>query len=289
MKRLGFALLALTFVGLIGCGGGDEGGGRPPRAAAKSGGAKSDGGNASEGGGAAAAEPTGWGTLTGTIQFSGDVPEAAPLSITKDVEVCGPFNLRDESLVVNPENKGIANVFVYLRTKVKHHESYDAKQEDTVVFSNENCRFSPHAVAIWLPQTMEIKNDDPVAHNTNINALGDSKGSTNQTLTPGATQVTQFGRKQNAPIPATCSIHPWMNGFILPTDTPYFAVTDENGQFTIENVPAGIELEFQVWHEKAGNLAAKSDWKNGRMKVTLEPDQNTDLGEVQAVSALFNK
>lgn len=286
MKRFTWTLVMLAFVALVGCGGDEDGGRRPPRASGGSGAAKSGSGG-SGGSSTPAAEPTGWATLTGTFLYEGDVPQPVALQITKDAEVCGTLNLRDESLVVNPDNKGIANVFVYLRTKVEHHDSYDAMQDATIEFANEHCRFSPHAIAVWLPQTLEIKNDDPVAHNTNINMPGDGQGSTNQTLTPNATQSTKFTRKQNSPQPVTCSIHPWMNGFVLPTDTPYFAVTDENGKFTIENVPAGVELEFQVWHEKAGNLPAKSDWNNGRFKVTLEPDQPMDLGEIKAVGALF--
>lgn len=288
MKRLTTALLLVSFAAFVGCGGGDEGGGTRKAPSARKATPKSNGGGTSET--PENTEPTGWATLTGTFVFDGDAPERAAIAPTKDTEVCGAFNLRQEDLVVNADTQGIRDVFVYLRTRVAHHESYDSQQDATVEFSNKDCRFAPHAVAVWLPQTLLIKNEDPVAHNANIDAKGDPKGSSNRTLAGGgATQAIQFGKRQNIPIAVNCSIHNWMNGYILPRDNPYFAVTDENGKFTIENVPAGIELEFQVWHGESGNLAAKSDWANGRFKVTLEPDQTMDLGEVTAVPALFNK
>jgi len=52
-------------------------------------------------------------------------------------------------------------------------------------------------------------------------------------------------------------------------------------------VPAGVELEFQVWQEKSGFVEAR-DWKRGRFKMTLAAGKN-DLGEVKVKPAIFNK
>jgi hypothetical protein len=42
-----------------------------------------------------------------------------------------------------------------------------------------------------------------------------------------------------------------MSAYILVTSSPYFAVSDEKGEFVIEDVPAGTR-EIKVWHEKLG-------------------------------------
>ena len=47
-----------------------------------------------------------------------------------------------------------------------------------------------------------------------------------------------------------------MKAWIMVADHPYFAVTDENGNFKIENVPAG-EYEIVFWQEKLSNLPKK--------------------------------
>ena len=63
------------------------------------------------------------------------------------------------------------------------------------------------------------------------------------------------------------------------------AASNANGEFVIENLPAGKPLEFQLWHEAKGNLksltvkGAKVDTK-GRMKITIKPGVN-DLGTIK--------
>ena len=73
-----------------------------------------------------------------------------------------------------------------------------------------------------------------------------------------------------------------------------FAVSDKDGKFEIKNLPAGKELEFQVWQEKAGNVEKASiggkdaGWKRGRFKMMIKPGTN-DLGEIKLDPAQFNK
>ena len=45
-----------------------------------------------------------------------------------------------------------------------------------------------------------------------------------------------------------CSIHPEMCAYILVVDTPYRAVADRNGQFSIPDVKPG-RYTLKVWHE----------------------------------------
>ena len=57
------------------------------------------------------------------------------------------------------------------------------------------------------------------------------------------------------PIPAsvTSSIYPWIRGYLVVKDHPYFATTDSNGKFEIKNIPTGT-WKFRTWHERAGYL-----------------------------------
>ena len=48
-----------------------------------------------------------------------------------------------------------------------------------------------------------------------------------------------------------CNNHPWMNAFINVAPTPFFAVTDADGHFTISGLPAGDYVLGAV-HEKLG-------------------------------------
>ena len=67
-----------------------------------------------------------WGNLKVRFAYDGDAPKAQPIEVTKDEAYCGKFKPMDETLVVNAENNGIANVIVYVRTKdVAIHPDYD--------------------------------------------------------------------------------------------------------------------------------------------------------------------
>jgi hypothetical protein len=56
---------------------------------------------------------------------------------------------------------------------------------------------------------------------------------------------------ERGPGEVVCDIHPWMKAWWLVIDSPYFAVTDEKGNFEIKNVPAGTQ-KVVVWQEAAG-------------------------------------
>ena len=66
-----------------------------------------------------------------------------------------------------------------------------------------------------------------------------------------------------------------MKARLLVRPDPYFAVSDKDGNFEIKNLPAGTELEFQVWQEKSGYVEkAKIDGKDP--EVDPRPIQNDD-------------
>ena len=126
------------------------------------------------GGSAANAEE--WGDIKGSFVFEGDIPAASKIKVDKDAAVCGVHNLVDESLVVNAENKGIANVILYLYLGKKDtppavHESYKETEAAEVTFDNENCEFSPRVALVRTSQTLLIGNKDSVGHNTNLSLI----------------------------------------------------------------------------------------------------------------------
>lgn len=226
-----------------------------------------------------------WGNLAGKFVYDGPDPTPARLAITKDEQVCGKHNLVDESLLLGTD-KGLKNVVIFLADKkAAVHPDFEATANGTVKFDNEHCRFEPHILPLRTSQTLQIHNSDPLAHNSNITPLGDSPF--NQLISQDNAVVYQFKKQQNSPVMVTCSIHPWMKGFVFPRDNPYVAVTGDDGSFEIKNLPAG-KHEFQVWQEAVGGLSAKPDWKKGKFKFEINEGDN-DLGTIQVSSALFGK
>ncbi len=252
----------------------------------------SAGAPAAESGAAAETIGTGWSTLRGTFKFVGTPPKPGPLQgVNKDTEVCGKGkSILDNSLLVASDG-GIANIVLYARAKRVHESAAPIKEGAEAIYDQKECMFLTHVLAFQLGQKLDIKNSDPIGHNTKIDP---AKGTAfNQTLAAGQTVAYVATSEEALPATVSCSIHPWMRGYVLPRKDKYFAVTKADGSFEIANLPAGEEVEIQVWHERAsrpsGPLALDNKdlkWTTkGRFKVKLEADKPLDLAlEVPAAA-----
>lgn len=236
---------------------------------------------------AAAASGTGWSTLRGTFKFQGTPPVPGRLIANKDTEVCGrgSGSIADNSLLVASDG-GIANIVVYARAKRVHESAQPlAVNNDAapLLFDQKECMFLTHVMGCQVNQKVEVKNSDPVGHNTKIDPR---KGTPFNPILP-AGQALPYVPSAEEALPATvsCSIHPWMRAYLLPRKDKYFAVTRPDGSFEIANLPAGEEVELQAWHERGtgaeGALVLdRKDlkWTNkGRFKIKLEADQPQTL------------
>lgn len=235
-----------------------------------------------------------WGDLTATFVYEGDVPSQAPLQLTKDTEFCAKHAPVDESLVVNSKSKGIANVvaFLYLAkgsAKPAIHPTLQQNSSLKAKLDNNQCRFAPHVVALQTGQTLVMSNSDSIGHNCKIDTLANPP--INYTI-PAEGQLEQkFAKEERLPAKVSCSIHPWMSGWVVIRDNPYVGVSDENGKLVIKNLPAG-KWTFQIWHEKGGYLSrVKQDgkaveWSKGRLDLVIKPGQNS-LGEIKLAPTAF--
>lgn len=241
---------------------------------------------AAAGGDQAAASGTGWATLKGRFVFAGAAGQPKALVVDKDTEVCGKSSkLFDRSLIVDPSSKGLANVVVFVR---KSSRVKNPVPEQPLVFDQKNCEFLSPVLAARVGQPVDVRNSDPVGHNTNI-----AGSSFNQLIPAGQGTVYKPDGETGVPAMVTCNIHPWMKAYVVFRKDGYVAVTSADGSFAIPDLPAGEPLEFQVWHERAtgGNGAVALErpdlkWSpKGRFQVTLQPDETKDLGTLEVPAA----
>jgi plastocyanin len=232
----------------------------------------------------------GWGNLKGRFIYGGDPPEREKIKVTKDENFCGQFDLRDDSLIVEPDGS-LANVVVWLRTAdISPHEDYAAAADATIELDNAKCQYEPKIALLRVGQTLRIKNTDIVAHNSHV--LFQNNKEINPNFVPGGHIDALPKKEERLPVPVKCAIHPWMMASVLVKDTPYMALTVTDGRFEIANLPTGKELEFQAYHVQAGYLSqvtidgSDPDWKRGRFMIVIQPGDN-DLGEVTVDSEAF--
>ena len=251
-----------------------------------------EGGGSEEAEQEASAEPTGFATIRGRVRFEGTPPPPVELAVTKDVEVCKPGGkpVFQPQVDVDPQSKGIANVLIMLATKIPsgdpkwEHESYAATREAVLsgsrAFDQKNCVFLSPLYALRSTQTLVILNSDPVSHNTMIAPKTPKVRPINVTIPVGGKATWKPGGAAKEPVPVSCSIHPWMQAFVMPCDHPYFAVTAKDGSFEIAHVPAGVPLEFRLWQATAkwidGTVQLNGQsvrLKRGRIRVQLKPEE----------------
>ena len=244
------------------------------------------------------ADPTGWATLSGTFKITGAVPPNRPLTVDKDVEVCAPGGRQvlDDIVTVGPGG-GLQNVLVYVSSKIPSdnpawiHESYIEARGAEVIFDQKECVFLNRMGVMWSTQTLKVLNSDPVGHNTNLASVRGAKAA-NISIPANGFVLYQPGDASPAPFPVSCAIHPWMKASMMVCDNPFFAVTDANGAFSIPNVPAGVELEFRVWHEKASYIQAvtvnnaSENWSRGRFTRNLADGDEVTM-DVAIDSSVF--
>lgn len=290
MLNLGASLVRLTPLLaaaclVVGCGPGRVVGPAPDLAAAAK--LRAALGTADESAGkeeAAAPTGTGWGSLKGRFVFAGTPGTPMPLVVDKDMAVCGKdgMKLYDQSLRVDASTKGLADVVVFVRKASRVKDPVPAEQ---LVFDQKNCEFLSPVFAARVGQPVDVRNSDPIGHNTNIAGT-----SFNQLIPAGEGTVYTPNGETGMPVSVTCNIHPWMKAYAVFRKDGYVAVSAADGSFEIADLPAGEALEFQVWHPRAasGLKLDKPDleWTpKGRFKLTLEADGVKDLGTLEVPAA----
>jgi len=214
---------------------------------------------------AAPAAAGGIGDVVGTVVFDGTPPQLDAIiaqgADVRDKEVCSAEAIPNEELIVNAENKGVQNVFVYLEKPPSGANAEPAT--DNAIFDQKGCRFLPHAMIVRTKQTILVLSDDPIAHNTHTFPKRNKVFNTAIKVNERDGVPLTYDRPEQVPVEVKCDFHPWMKAWHLPLDHGFAALTDENGKFEIKGLPAGTH-SFRIWHEKGGIL-------DRGFKITVKP------------------
>ncbi|MFQ6047587.1 MAG: carboxypeptidase regulatory-like domain-containing protein [Gemmatimonadales bacterium] len=186
------------------------------------------------------------GTISGRVTLTGGAPAPERLEITKDREVCAREPKFAQDLVVSSENSGLRFVVVSI-TDIRAGKPWPS--ESTAITLDQNgCRFSPHILIVPAGQTFNILNNDGILHNVHTRSRANRPINKAQ---PGFLKSLRAQFPSPEIIRVDCDAHDWMRAWIVVAAHPYYAVTDENGRYRLENVPPGTyALEF--WHERLG-------------------------------------
>ena len=132
-----------------------------------------------------------------------------------------------------------------------------------------NESFVPHVLAIVAGTTVDFPNSDPTYHN--VFSLSKPRRFDLGRYAAGRSKSVRFD--QPGIVRVFCDIHSHMSAFILVFSHRYFAVTDDDGRYRIDNVPPGT-YPVVAWHE-----ALPSDTRRVSVPETGDVDLNFVLSK----------
>jgi plastocyanin len=201
-------------------------------------------------------------TVTGKVAFAGEAPKMKSIDMSANPACArehsgGPQ--KSEEVIVNG-NGTLKFAFVYVKQGVPDRQWPAASTKAEL--DQKGCMYTPHVIGVQTGQTIQIKNGDPTNHN--IHPLPRVNQEWNQSQPPKGDPLEKSFAREEIMIPVKCNVHPWMRSYIGVVSHPFFAVTGDDGTFTIKGLPPG-NYTIEAWHEKYGTQD---------MQVTVAPKES---------------
>src|SRR4051812_36768622 len=162
------------------------------------------------------------GAITGTVELDGDAPADSIVTPSVNPEVCGTA-FPDSSIA--RRGNALGNVVVWL-TDVKEGKALPIERRTEIV--NEDCRLVPRVQALVAGTTVNVRNEDRLAHTTRF-FRGGAPGDTIAVIpltNDGQVVPNEHIAARGGMVAALCAQHPWTRGYIAVFESPYFAITD---------------------------------------------------------------
>lgn len=191
-------------------------------------------------------------SVHGRVTYSGPKVKPQVIDMSSDPQCVKAHTGKtlDESLLV--DGKGdVANVFVYV-SKGLEGKTF-AVPSEPVTIDQKGCWFRPRVLGVQVGQELSVVNSDPVTHN--IHPMPKDNREWNHSQGPGDPPMHRKFTHVEIGIPVKCNIHGWMHADINVVDSPYFAVTKDDGTFALPNLPPGM-YTVTAWHETLGTQEA---------------------------------
>jgi plastocyanin len=186
------------------------------------------------------------GAIIGSVTYTGTPLKAEPINMSKE-PVCikmHPNGLTTEKVITGPGNT-LGNVVVYISAGAS---DTSAAPTTAVSFDQQSCHYTTHVLAFRVGQEVKISNSDPFSHN--IHPIARINREWNRMQLAGTPPFSYSYEKEEF-IPVKCNIHSWMQAYFVVLKTGHFAVTGEDGRFTLPDLPPGT-YTVTAWHETYG-------------------------------------
>lgn len=187
--------------------------------------------------------------LSGRVVFDGPPPERRVVNMSKEakcIELHGDKPVLDEDVIISDKG-GVKNAFVYVRRGAPKVEY--PMPEKPAALDQKGCMYRPRVQGMRVGQRLLVGNGDPVTHNVRSFPLKSRPFNFGQP--PGTEPRERIFDAPEREIEVQCDIHPWMHAYLFVMEHPFYAVSGDDGTYTIDGLPPG-EYTLAIWHEKFG-------------------------------------
>lgn len=189
------------------------------------------------------------GKILGSVFLNTPAPALPEVVVDKTFHICGE-TLTDPVLMV--QEGGVKGAVIWIEWKPD--EAYTTLEPQAPIsLKSQKCLFHPRIQATRVGAFLHLNSGDETAHNPH-GWWNNEKTVFNITL---LNPNLKFKRKLRwaGTYRVECDTHTWMKSYILVFNHPFFAVTDEKGNFVLKDVPVGTHT-LRVWHEVLGEQTA---------------------------------
>jgi plastocyanin len=130
-----------------------------------------------------------------------------------------------------------------------------------------NLTFKPHVLPVIAGTTVDFLYSDKVLHN--VFSPDQCCGKFNLGSWPKGQSKSYTFTQPGCISTLLCNVHPEMEGFVVVVETPYYAISDNTGSYSIKGVPPG-KYTLKIWHEKLKG-------KDVQIEVPEKGDVTTDF------------
>jgi plastocyanin len=188
----------------------------------------------------------GAGTVSGKVTYTGTPAKQKAIDMSKEPSCAKQHTTPiTTETVVTGANNTLENVVVYISAGAPDEANAPAQ---AVTFIQKGCQYIPHVLAMHTGQELKVVNDDQTSHN--IHPLAKLNHEWNKSQPPGTPPLSEKFPQPEF-IPVKCNVHPWMHGNFAVLKNSHYAVSREDGAFTLPNLPAG-KYTVTAWHESYG-------------------------------------
>jgi hypothetical protein len=197
-------------------------------------------------------EAEGGGVVSGIVKFSGAKPAVKPITGILGNAYCnehckGQAPL-DEKWVFgkNGGDDTFANVLVYVAKGLEGKKF--APPATPAVLDQVGCIYTPRVVGVMIGQTLQVRNSDATLHNVMGNLNANKKFNEGMSVKGGVLEKVFQNPEFKADF--RCFMHPWMVAYVHVMEHPFYAITGQDGTFTLKGLPPG-EYEIAAMHESS--------------------------------------